>query len=92
MGYYVNPPGEAKEDWLIREGVEIGIADAKEHDDFTDELLVMCVENDAFSAAAIADRPSERDYFVDDEEPRPRRCFLVDREKLMGVSDLPGDA
>lgn len=54
-------------------------------------LPVVWVDNGDFTAAGIAFCEKELKVFSDPSDPRPRKFYLVDMDKLWDVSDLPKD-
>lgn len=88
MGAYINPPGETKEEFLAREGTPIPIEQAALHIDFTNNMVVVRIDNGAFSACAIAFSLAELAVLVDPMDRRKRTCFVVPRAKLLPVSNL----
>lgn len=82
MGLYINPPDKSKEQFLQEHGRKISEADAKAWNFAADDLPVCLVDNGAFTAAAIADRPSEVEAFTYGHDPRPRVWFAVKRDIL----------
>lgn len=88
MGAYINPPNETKDEFLQREGTRIFYADAFAHEDFTDKLLVVLVNNGSFTAAAIAFDAKEKEAFLSPDDPRICKTYVVERSKLYPVSSL----
>lgn len=88
MGAYVNPEKGTKEQWLEANGEEIDEVRAKAHGDFANTLLVVCVQNPAFSAAAIAFNIIEQNEFLSPMDMRRKRYFLVPKVLLLPVSNL----
>lgn len=85
MGCYINPPGESKESFLMREGRSIRPSEAV----ITDSELPVClVDNGPFRAAAIGYNNAEVRAFSDPTDLRLKVWFMVKREVLMAVSDL----
>lgn len=90
MGYYVNPPNESKEDFLDREGMVIPPYPRLGWKDVPDGFLpVVLINNGPFTAAGIAYCEGELKAFTDPGDLRPKVIYLVKREKLIAVSDLP---
>jgi hypothetical protein len=84
MGYYINPVGQTKEEWLRDNGVKvdnpnIGAALAETN------RLVCWVDNGGFTAAGIAFNQDEVDAFNQANDLRPKLWFMVDKDKLMEV-------
>ncbi len=86
MGAYINPASETKGSWLSREGKEIPLQEIKKHEDFSNILPVILVDNGMFTAAAIGYSKGELDYFLRAKNERPKRYFLVEIKKLHQVS------
>lgn len=86
MGCYVNPAGETKEAWLEREAEEVEYAPATLPAD--GRLSVCLVHNRDFTAAGVAYDQHELEAFQMPIDPRPKRWFVVDKEKLKKVSPL----
>lgn len=88
MGCYIEPPDGDKLDWLIKNGDMV----RGQWDTFTrcpdDKLPVVLLDNGNFLAAGIAYCKEEYDVFTDPDDFRPKKYFLVDKEKLLKVSDL----
>jgi hypothetical protein len=98
MGAYVNPKDKPKEGWLVENGVECNpptpwaeiasVATSIGQDDHF--LPVVLMDNGMFTAAGVA--YSEREYkeFLDPNDMRPKRVFMVQLGKLKTVSrELP---
>lgn len=82
MGLYINPPDMTKEEFLARHGTRVSESEVREFQYGVRTQLPVClVHNGAFTAAGIADIPSERAAFLH-SDPRPKKWFLVDREVL----------
>jgi hypothetical protein len=86
MGFYINPEGESKEQWLGREGKMVGRSWCVGWEDFDgDELPIILVDNGPFTAAGVAFDAQERDHFTDPDDPRPKLYFMVRKDKLFTV-------
>jgi len=85
MGCYINPQGEAKEAFLEREGLKLENPVWTNNKGF---LPVCLVSNDAFTAAGICFSKQEMQKFLDPEDDRPKKWYMVEITKLMEVSDL----
>ena len=89
MGAYVNPPDMTKEDWLKKNAIhylgdlEAAIAACKD-----DQLVVILVDNGAFTAAAICFDKEEITEFNREDDHRHRSFFLANKEDLYKVSNL----
>lgn len=89
MGYYVNPPNETKEVFLNREGLEVPKADWDKVP--KDSIPVILIQNPMFTAAAIAYSLPEYKVFIDPDDPRPKKIFIVKKSKLKEIGcDFPG--
>lgn len=78
MGFYVNVSGMRKEDWLVRYGRQVPLAEATVTDN---ELPVILVDNGSFSAAGIAYCEQELEIFLR-EDGRAKKAFMCKREDL----------
>lgn len=87
MGAYVNPPTGTKEDWLALNARELTRAEAELHTDFENDLLVVLVQNAAFSAAGVAFSPGEKDVFLNTCN-REKRYFQAPKSLLLLASNL----
>jgi hypothetical protein len=89
MRIYVNPPGESKEAFLQREGVQCKVL----HWQFVPKgkLPVVLVDNPAFSAAGIAYTESALEEFTRESDTRPKRYYLVPIASLLDTV-LPAEA
>ena len=94
MGAYVNPPDMTGEEWLEKHGVlvECDLSDGK-RPAFSEVagdgvLPVILVDNGPFVAAAIAFSEPEYTEFTAPDNPRPRKMYVVEVEKLLQVSNL----
>lgn len=81
MGYYINPPDTAKEEFLQVHGRAIARTQAASHDFSGPDLPVCLMDNGAFTAAGIAYCKEEVTEFLQ-EDGRRRSWWLVSREKL----------
>lgn len=82
MGFYINPPAAAKEEFLLTEGKQLSVEEVKKFDFNRPELPVCLVDNGWMTAAGIAYDARERDVFVR-PDGRPKVWFAVPREKLL---------
>lgn len=90
MGCYINPEGEAKEEFLERVGEEVVsdyISNSFSIIKEKGKLPVVLVDNGIFTAAGIAYCEGEFEAFVR-YDGRPKKFYLVDIEKLKEVSDV----
>lgn len=83
MGYYINPKQGTKEEWLAANATPISREEAAQFDFASDQLPICLVDNFAFTAAAIAYCPQERDVFLYDRTGRPRRWFSAPKAALV---------
>ena len=90
MGYYINSLTETKEAFLEREA-ELLDSPPNWNEIPFGFLPVVWVENDSFTAAGIASCEKELKLFSDPSDPRPRKYYLIDMDKLWDVSELPRD-
>lgn len=88
MGAYVNPKKGEKEDWLRENGKQIPAIEAQNHKDFEENLLVTLLNNGPFTAAGICFDQRELNEFTKSSDTRPRMYFLVEKSKLLKVSNL----
>jgi len=90
MGCYVNPNDMEKEDWLFENN------DNKDFEDYGSwkacfeerKLPVVLVHNGFFTAAAVAYNEDELKEFTRDDDPRPRKIFVIPMDKLKEVSNI----
>lgn len=87
MGCYVNPSNESKEEFLMREGEVLPGAPAS-IDIKSGKIPVCLVNNSIFSAAAVAYSEGELHSFADPNDLREKVWFLVEKTKLLDVSDI----
>lgn len=86
MAYYVNPPSESKEEFLLRVGVEVP-STTKVSDVTADKRLVVWMDNKFFSAAAILPE-DDQDLVEGFQSPGDRRLkkyFVVPLAELENV-------
>jgi hypothetical protein len=88
MGCYVNPPGERKEDFLLRVGKPIVNPPARLSDVPEGHHLVVLLHNALFTAAAVAYCESEFAEFTRKDEKRRRLFYLVPISELWATSSL----
>lgn len=87
MGFYVNPKGESKEQFLLKKGVAVPRT-FKWEDKPNGSLPVILVDNGPFTAAAIAYCKEEFDGFMDVRDMRPKQVFVVRIDDLVaGAND-----
>lgn len=78
MGYYINPKGCTKEEWLMANGTEYAVETIKAKMVAGDTGTPVClVTNRHFTAAAVCYSPREFDVFNDRTDPRFKRWYLV---------------
>ena len=92
MGYYINPSDETKEEWLNNNGIEVTNPSWDALPNFRptefqgdDGVYVCLVDNGPFTAAAVCYNEQEFDEFNRDDEPRPRKWYVVSREDIINV-------
>ena len=81
MGYYINPPNEAKEDFLRREGMRC----LPEWPEGNDLALVCLMDNGPFTAAGICYDEEEMRAFNGPSDYRPKTWYLVQKNQLTNV-------
>lgn len=79
MGYYINPAGQTKEEWLSDNGERLDKAPALHK--IGNRLAVCLVDNYAFKAAGIAYCQDELEVFKT-PDGRPKVWYMVDEAKL----------
>lgn len=83
MGYYVNPRGESKEQWLKANGVLINPDTALSNFNYNSTCLPVClVDNGLFTAAGICYSPEETATFNRPDDERPKDWYLVPKVAL----------
>lgn len=85
MGYYVNPRGETKEQFLRREGIMMPPDRLDWKDVPAGFLPVVLIDNGLFTAAGVAYDEAELKAFTRMDDRRPRQIFLVKIEKILQV-------
>jgi hypothetical protein len=89
MGFYVNPPNETKETFLLREGLEVPKADWDKVP--KDSIPVILINNGMFTAAGITYDEKEYNAFLDPSDSRPKKIFIVKKSNLKEIGcDFPG--
>lgn len=88
MGYYVNPQGMSKDEWLESNGMRT-TDELKWKDVLPGILPVVLVNNGLFTAAGICYRESELLEFLDPSDKRPKLVYLCLIDDLLKVSNLP---
>lgn len=83
MTTYINPPGETKEDFLARCAKEVpGLS----WDDVPEGFApVVWVNNGWMTAAGVCGNRQEFEAFLDPNDRRPKRTYLVEKSALEGV-------
>lgn len=81
MGIYINPPDQEKEEWLADNGEQVS-QEAAEAADYKTAFPVVLVNNGPFTAAGVADTPTELGAFTGVSDMRPKQFFLVEAGKL----------
>jgi hypothetical protein len=85
MGYYVNPVGMSKEQWLAKFAIDEGNNPPSSVSVFPDTLPVCLINNGFFTAAGIAYDDEELAAFADPTDPRQRRWYIVPKAELLKV-------
>jgi len=90
MGYYVNPPSKVrKEEWLDNNCTKKSSVSIRWNEIDPDaELVVVLVDNGAFSAAGIAYSEQELLTFSNPMDLRSKVYYVVPIELLPTVSDF----
>ncbi len=83
MGVYINPPGESKETWLLKNGKPF--LETPKFGATKDELFVCLVFNPAFTAAAIAFSERELQAFTEPRDHRVKLWYTIPTVKLLEV-------
>ena len=81
MGYYIDPPDQTKEEWLLTHGTLCDEVPLRHVDTKTNSVAVVLVDNIIFQAAGIAYSQAELEAFKH-EDPRPKEWYWVPIEKL----------
>lgn len=89
MGYYINPKGKTKEEWLNEFGTPLN--GEPEHATKNDAMAVALIDNGVFTAAGIMYSQQELEYFKADKS-RPMLWFYVPIERLVDVCPALSDA
>ena len=90
MGMYINPSNCSKEQFLVDYGIETTMEEVRDFDYMTASinLPVLLVDNDPFTAAAVAYDANERDSFLhgilNGRDRRPVKYYLVPKAALTG--------
>lgn len=88
MGAYINPKGVSKEDWLAMHFQNSSIG-APEWDAIPVDCYAVClVQTSHGSAAGIAFDRMAYDIMNAAGDMRPKRWFIVSKDKLRPVSNL----
>ena len=82
MTRYINPPEMTKETFLINNAEEIDLIRFKRQDKNDSQIFVVLVDNGHFTAAAIVDNSSDFARFTRPSDHRPKKFFLIDKDKL----------
>lgn len=90
MGFYINPVGETKEDWLEREADNVSRVTGYVLVD-PSRAAICLVNNGPFSAALICVNQREVDAAFDPSDRRLKKWYIVDREKLYSVSTVTSE-
>lgn len=83
MGYYINPVGMTKEQFLLSHGQRVSKAEAKAaFSEDADSLPVVLINNGAFTAAGIAYDLDKFNALTRGDDPRPKAIYLVSKLDL----------
>ena len=88
MGYYVNPTGQKKEQFLADRGVARQ-ATFKWSDTPEGSLPVVLVDNGWMTAAGIIYSEEEFKAFTDPNDSRPRKIYTVSIADLVKYANSP---
>jgi hypothetical protein len=84
MGYYINPPGKSKEQWLHENGTRLGESPPNTWLSNDDEVAVCLVDNGPFTAAAVCWYSGELEIFKRSEKDRRYKVwYYVPRKKIL---------
>jgi len=79
MGYYINFKDKTKEEFLDARAIEMqtkeDVLNMCEHD--KGFVPVVLIDNGGFTAAGVAFSRDELDAFTEDNDPRPRRFYVI---------------
>lgn len=81
MGYYVNPPGVPKEEWLLSHG-KAAQAIAPDGPPPEGRAWVCIVNNGAFTAAGVVYSQGELEAFSEPGDRRPKMWVQVPKDDL----------
>lgn len=76
MGYYINPVGMKKEDWLRLYAVGVHLIPPKTHRDEADNIAVCLVDNGIFTAAGVAYSQDELESFAREDGRKKVWCMV----------------
>ncbi|KKN15049.1 hypothetical protein LCGC14_0989820 [marine sediment metagenome] len=82
MGFYINPPNGAKEDWLHERGEPFF---NPKWPPSPGKSIVCLVFNPSFSAAAVAFSEEEFDVFNDVQDPRVKLWYQVPTDAVVAI-------
>lgn len=86
MGAYVNPVGESKEEWLMKNGHLLTGGQDFMWESLPKGFLFVClIDNGHFTAAGIAYSKEEFERFKRDNS-RPKSWYIAEIQKLHEVS------
>lgn len=88
MGFYINPKGTSKEQFLKEKGVAVPRT-FKWSDTPKGSLPVVLVDNGPFTAAAIGYCQREFEGFMDPNDRRPKQVYTVRIDDLVADGDDP---
>ncbi len=81
MGYYINPKGISKEQYLEKHGETMSSPSFRALD--KTKALVCLVDNGRFTAAGICYSNNEFEAFNEASDDRPKRWFSVPKQILI---------
>lgn len=89
MGYYINPKGMSKEQWLEKHGTKVmDTPSLFKLATSTGRVPVILVDNGFFTAAAVAFSEEEYKVFTDPKDSRPRKVYTVPVNDLVEVEAI----
>lgn len=93
MGYYINPPGQTKEEFLQDWAVPISEKEfrAYKYNNGDGKVPVIWTSNLIFTAVVIAYNKDERKEFLRPDDYRPKKFYLIPINALDVKAGLPKD-
>ncbi len=85
MGFYINPKGQTKEQFLKENGTQVETPDFKKVP--AGHMLVGYVNNGWMTAAGIVFDENEFNAYTDPSDPRPREYYHVPVSALQKLND-----